>query len=182
MLSVSNRHRSQPHNRAIAAGLVRCIARRKSILMREKSIQGISRRDADVETTPVHGILASLPPLDVSVGLVVQVPADRGDAISECQRHAGVVGPLPRLQTMWPAAAIAGDKWEAARIAELDSGSQSISHRQADQGSSAAVIHGSPRDHPLALGQGVPAVPRGWGLDGPRAFVPALGAMVAFAL
>jgi len=51
----------------------------------------------------------------ISVGLVIQIPSDVADAIRKSQRHAGVVGSLPGLKSMWTAAAIAGHLEEAAR-------------------------------------------------------------------
>ena len=68
--------------------------------------QGTSGRDADVEAVPVDGILAGLPPLDVAVGLVIQIPADGGDAVGQGQSHAGIVGPFAGFQAMRPAAAV----------------------------------------------------------------------------
>jgi hypothetical protein len=94
---------------------------------------------------PFTDILAGFPPLNVTVGLVVQVPTRRGDAVGQGQGHAGVVSPFPGFQAVRPAAAIAGDGDEAAWGLELDGGTQGIANGKADQGSSATVDHGGSR-------------------------------------
>ena len=99
----------------VAAGSIRAVSRSQCVLLGGEFAQGASCRDADVEAAPVDGILASLPPLDVSAGLVVQVPAHRGDAVGQGQRHAGIVGPLSSFQAVRPATSVAGDRCEAAR-------------------------------------------------------------------
>src|SRR5262245_1477389 len=127
-MGISDRNWSQSHNRAIAAGPVRAVAGSKSVLVGDEIAQRISGGDADVEAAPVHGILACFPPLNVTVGLVIQVPACRGDAVGQGQGHARIVGPLPGLQTVRPAVSVASNQGKAAWGLELDSGPQSIAH------------------------------------------------------
>jgi hypothetical protein len=99
---------------------------------------------SDVSPDARAFLLAFLPPFDVSTDLIVQVPACCGDAVSQGQGHARVVGPLPGLQAMRPAVSVAGHWSEAAWRFELDSGSECIADRQANQGSPATVVHDVP--------------------------------------
>src|SRR4051812_15505756 len=81
-MSESYRHRGKPHDRSIAAGSVGTLAGSECILVSNVIAQCTSGGDADVEASPVYGILPAFPPINVTVGLVIQVPANRGDAIS----------------------------------------------------------------------------------------------------
>ena len=75
---------------------------------------------------PLTEYSALPPPGDVAAGLVVEVPADAGDAVGQGQGHAGVVGPLARGQAVRPAATVAGHLGEGARRLELDGGTEGI--------------------------------------------------------
>src|SRR5262249_40207244 len=87
------------------------------------------------------GRRAGRPPGPGGAAVGVRVPARRGHAVGQGQRRAGVVGPLPGLQAVRPAAAVAGDGGEAAGAAELHGGPQGVAHGQADQGPSQTVVH-----------------------------------------
>ena len=90
----------------------------------------------------VHRIITGLPPLNISVGLVVQVPTRHGDAVGQGQCHARVVRPFPGFETVRAAVSVACNGNETAWGFELDGSSQGIAHSQSDQSSSAAVFHG----------------------------------------
>ena len=62
------------------------------------SAQHAAGREADVEAPAVDGVLPFPPPGHVPTGLVVEVPADLGDAVGKGQGHA-VVGPPVGRQT-----------------------------------------------------------------------------------
>jgi len=63
-----DRHRSQPHDRTIAAGPVGSVAGSEGVFLGDEVSQRTSGGDPDVEASTVHGILAGLPPLNVTVG------------------------------------------------------------------------------------------------------------------
>ena len=81
-----------------------------------------------------------LPPSDVAAGLVVEIPADAGDAVGQGQGHAGIVGPFAGGQAVRAAATVAGHLGECARRLELDGGTQGIADGEANQCASLPVI------------------------------------------
>ena len=138
-VGVADRHRGQPHDRAVAAGPLRGVARGLGIAGLLETAQGAAGRDADVEAAVVDRVLPFSPPGDVAAGLVVEIPADAGDAVGQGQRHAGVVGPFAGGQAVRAAATVAGHLGEGARRLELDGGTKGIADGEAEEGSTLAI-------------------------------------------
>lgn len=135
----SHWHRSQPHDRAIAAGVLGTIAGGEGVSLRSEFAQRGTSGIADVETTSVHGVRAGFPPLNVTVGLIIQVPADRTDAVRESQGHAGVVGPFSRFQAVRPAVSVSSNEYEGAGGFELDGSAERIAHGKSDERSTTTI-------------------------------------------
>ncbi len=80
-----------------------------------------------------------LPPRQVALGLIVQVPANAGDAVGQGQRHAGVVRPLARPQPVRPAGAVARHPPEAPRSHELHRSPQGVADCEPHQCATLAI-------------------------------------------
>src|SRR5262249_29420809 len=80
------------------------------------------------------------------LGLVVQVPADLGDAVGQGQGHAGVVSEFTGVEAVRPAAAVAGHRRKGAWGHELDRSTETVADRHADQRPSATIslVHDAP--------------------------------------
>jgi hypothetical protein len=79
--------------------------------VRASPVAANRRSEAAVVTTNVkgpagHRVHPGLPPREIALGLMVQIPATLSDAVGKRQRHARVVGPLTRGQPVWPAAPV----------------------------------------------------------------------------
>jgi hypothetical protein len=74
------------------------------------------------------------------LSLIVEVPSSFGDAVGQRQRHAGIVGPFTRIEAVWPACTIVGDRREGARWLELDSRPQGISDGHSQQATALFVL------------------------------------------
>ena len=105
----------------------------------EKRPRALLRRDADVEAAAIDRVFALFVPGKIAPRLVVEVPADAGDAVGQGQGHARIVGPLVRGQTVRAAATVAGHLGEAARRLELDGGTEGIADGEAEEGSTLAI-------------------------------------------
>src|ERR1041385_6455614 len=117
-MSEVNCHRSQPHDRTISTGTFRRITGLGGVFCLTKSLQRIPSCDPYVEAAAIYGILAGLHPIDVTTCLIVNVPADRSNAVGQSESHAGVVGPLARTQTMRTTTAITSHGSETAGAAK----------------------------------------------------------------
>jgi hypothetical protein len=137
--NVPNRHGSQSHDRAVAGCMFGGVAGSTGIAGLLEPAQGGYGRVADVEAAAVDRILPLFPPPHVSLGLIVQVPADLGDAVGQGERHTGVVRPFARCQTVRTAAPVAGHRLECARVLKLDGRAQGIADGQAEEGSALTV-------------------------------------------
>src|SRR5262249_13081 len=126
------RHRCQAHDRTVATCPAGAIARGTGVAAGEVPAQRCHGGDTDVEDSAVDGVLARTPPLEVTLSLVVDVPADVGDAVCQRQSHAGVVRPVARVQTVRTASAIAGHGREGPGRLELDRGPEGIAHGEAE--------------------------------------------------
>src|SRR5690606_23380319 len=111
-----------PHDRAVAAGAVRAIARGMGVVAGDEIRQRTSRGNADVEAATIDGILAGLPPLHVPFGLVVQVPSHGTHAVGQSDGHARIIRPFSSFQAVWTTGTIAGHRRKAARTSEFDGG------------------------------------------------------------
>ena len=102
---VRDRHRGQPHDRAVAARPGVRAAGARGVAGFAEALQRGAGRNADVKAAAVDGIGAAAIPAQVALSLVVEVPADVGDAVGQGEGHAGVVGPFTGVEPMRPAAA-----------------------------------------------------------------------------
>ena len=117
--------------------------------------------DADVETAPGARIDALLPPPHEPVHEVLRVELwIRNQAVGQCQRHAGVVGPLPWLEVEGTATRHLGLLLIGIARHKLDRGAESIADGQAEQCTARAVKHipgnlstGGRREHGSSSGR-----------------------------
>ena len=113
-IEVVDRYRRETHDRAVATLAIRGVAaferRRAPGNPRECRARGIT----DVEAPSIDRILPLTPPREVSAGLIGDVPAARGEAVGERERHAGVVGPFARPEAVRASTAVSGDWRECA--------------------------------------------------------------------
>jgi hypothetical protein len=106
-------------------------------------IERLSCRIADVEACAGAGVAALLPPGDEAVHQVGRIEAAAGgQAVGQGQRHAGVVGPLPRLKAERAAAGHLPVVGPAVAGAELERGAERVANREADQRPTRPVDHG----------------------------------------
>jgi hypothetical protein len=73
-----------------------------------------------------------LPPLKVASGLVIEEPAHACDAVDQRQGHAGVVGPLIRLQTVRTTGSVSCDLLTRTWPLEFDGGTQRVPQMTCD--------------------------------------------------
>ena len=104
-----------------------------------KRLQGAAACHADVEAATVDRVPALLVPGEIAAGLVVEVPADAGDAVGQGQGHAGVVGPFAGGQAVRDRRHGSRSPRESARRLELDGGTEGIADGEAEEGSTLAV-------------------------------------------
>jgi hypothetical protein len=62
----------------------------------------------------------------VSASLIVEIPADTGDAVGQGQGHARIVGPSAEGQAVGTATTVAGHLGEGAGRFELDGSTEGI--------------------------------------------------------
>jgi len=138
-MGVMDRHWGQSHDGAVAAGMLRRIASSPGIACFFETAQSTAGRDADVEAPIVDRVFAFAPPGNITAGLIVEVPADAGDAVGQGQGHARIVGPLSRGQAMRATTLITGHLREAAGYLEFDGRAEGITYSEADEGSALAI-------------------------------------------
>ena len=148
-VGVADRHRGQPHDRAVAAGPLRGSPEVLASPVFSKRLRALRVVMPMSKQRPLTEYSPFSPPGDVAAGLVVEVPADAGDAVGQGQRHAGVIGPFARGQAVGAAATVAGHLGEGARRLELDGGTEGIADGEAEEGSTLAI--GSEHGHHQGL-------------------------------
>jgi hypothetical protein len=114
-----DRDKGQSHQAAVASGLRigRSGSRIPTPLPARQSLTG---GYTDVEATAGAGILALLVPTNEAPHKVSFIePIIRGQTVGQCKRHRRIVGPLPGLQSEWPAPHHVGKRWVAIARLEL---------------------------------------------------------------
>ena len=140
-----DRYGSETHDATVTARAFGWIARRACISVSQEASQSGACRIADIEAGSIYRVLAIPPLADVPPCLIMEVPTCTDNAVSHCEGHASVVGPLARLQAVGTSSAIVGHRRKTPRSLEFDGSPQGVTNCQSEQCSAMSIdcVHSS---------------------------------------
>jgi hypothetical protein len=142
IIGIEERHRSKPHQGAVA-GAVRICGARVGVLVGvlREPVQRRSHGVADVEAAPGAAQVSVPVPAEVPLHLVTSIkPPALDQTCGEAECHRGIIRPLAGLEAKRSAAHQVRDRREGVRSGKLHRRAHGVSGSQPQQRTAVAVL------------------------------------------